>query len=359
MDLTLSNPTQCSFEYSPLILDAMKDPRNLIYEPHSLGHPEARKAVADYLGSKGQKIDPGNLILTSSTSEAYSFLFKLFGNPGDSFLVPHPGYPLFDHLLELEALKPLPYLLRSEPGWPVDLNSIQKAVQPGCKGLIVINPHNPNGHFLPVMEEKALQEICCQHGLAYISDEVFSDFDYSGHVPVPSNPKTLVFRLGGISKCLGLPQMKLSWIRMEGPSELLGKCKERLELIADTYLSVNVPVQMALENWLKSASSFQRQLKNRVQENYRLLEKMFTGRKGVKVWALHAGWYALLEITSDGVTEEEVVLELLEKHKIFVQPGAFYDFSTGKYLVLSLILESGSFQEGLKRLKNGLTALGL
>ena len=359
LDLTLSNPTKCGFQYPADLLKGLSRPENLIYEPHPLGLPEAREAVAKYLGAHGTKPDPENLLLTASTSETYSFLFKLLGNPGVSFLVPHPGYPLFDYLLELDSLLPVPYLLRPEPGWPIDLVQLEQAILPATKGLIVVSPHNPTGSFLNAQDEKNLMELCRKHALAYISDEVFSDFNYQGRPGLVSNPDVLVFRLGGLSKSLGMPQLKLSWIHMEGPAEAVRECKERLELIADTYLSLNTPVQTALPDLLAWAPEFQKQVHQRVKLNYRCLEGAFQDHGGVKILPLQAGWYGLMEVMSGRTTEEEIVVELLEKHRVLVQPGAFYDFSKGKYLVLSLIPESGIFEEGIRRLKTGLSALGL
>lgn len=356
LDLTLSNPTQCQFNYPAGLLKTLSDPRSLVYEPEPFGHPAARKAVAEYLASKGQKVDPENILLTASTSEAYSFLFKLLGNPGDSILAPTPGYPLLEHLTQLDSLEALPYRLRMEAGWPVDLNQLQKAVRPQTKGFITVNPHNPTGCFLSPADQKSLLETCRRHSLAYISDEVFADFCYSRELyPAFNSEGILCFRLGGLSKSLGLPQLKLSWVAMDGPTPLLSECRERLELIADTYLSVGTPIQWALKDLFQFAPVFQKQVLERVLKNRNTLENGLKKFPYVRAWPAQGGWYALVEVAKAGASDEELVLGLLEKESVFVQPGGFYDFSEGCFLVLSLLPEEDRFREGATRLANYLS----
>ena len=224
--MTVSNPTQCGFEYPKDLFLSLNNPLASSYEPDPFGNMRAREAVLAYLSSKGHQVDPSNLLLTASTSEAYSYIFKLLGNPGDSFLTPAPGYPLLDHLLRLEGLEPLPYPLLPKLDWPVDHEETEKQIQPRTKGLIVVNPHNPTGCFLSSTEQSDLLKFCLNRHLAYISDEVFSDFAYPGH-GLAGNPTTevLSFRLGGLSKSLGLPQLKLSWIAMDGPKDTLAECQ--------------------------------------------------------------------------------------------------------------------------------------
>ena len=351
LDLTESNPTRCGFDYPQDLLSGLASPSALRYEPSPFGLPQARQAVADYLNSKGQAVDPEKVVLTASTSEAYSFLFKLLGDSGNSFLVPTPGYPLLDHLLHLEGMELVPYPFQRAADWPVDLDLTFKAVNPSCRGLVVVNPHNPTGAFLSEGDQEALGALCEKNGLAYISDEVFADYAYPGRVFRPWVPKNaLSFRLGGLSKSLGLPQLKLSWIVLEGPSGLLQECRDRLELIADTYLSVATPVQLALGDLLKFAPVFQKQLMDRVLSNRRVLEKELQGLEEALVWPAQGGWYALLEIKEKGARDEKIVLDLLEKHGVLVQPGAFYDFPEGCFLVLSLLPELGVFQEAVGKI---------
>jgi aspartate/methionine/tyrosine aminotransferase len=351
LDLTQSNPTQCGFNYPPDLLKALASPSGLKYEPIPFGHPEARRTVAAYLRSKGQEVSPDNILLTSNTSEAYSYLFKLLADPGDSFLVPTPGYPLLDHLLRLEGVDLVPYSLKAEPHWPVDLRSLETAGQAGVKGLVVVNPHNPTGTFLSSWDQKALGKLCQQKDWAYISDEVFAEFAYPGEtIPPWVPPQALTFRLGGLSKSLGLPQLKLSWVVLDGPGELLVEARERLELIADTYLSVGTPVQLALPELLAFAPNFQKQLLERVLSNRDHLLKSLKDSPSVKIWPAQGGWYALLEVLGPGEKDDEWVIQLLDQEQVSIQPGGFYDFGTGCFLVLSLLPQPEVFQEGIGRM---------
>jgi aspartate/methionine/tyrosine aminotransferase len=357
LDLTQSNPTQCGFEYPLHLLEPLSRAQALRYEPEPFGHPAAREAVARYLSAQGPSVEASQVILTASTSEAYSFIFKLLGNPGDSFLIPTPGYPLLDHLLRLEGLEALPYSFRQEPGWPLNRDSLGAIEKSNSKGVIAVNPHNPTGCFLTGEDEQFLIGFCQKRRCAYLSDEVFSDFRYSAQ-KTHQKPSSgiLSFRLGGLSKSLGLPQLKLSWIVLDGPPGILGDCRERLELIADTYLSVNSPVQGALGDLLEFAPSFQKQVLSRVLANRAFLEKGLEPLAGVKVWPAQAGWYALVELLKPGASDEKLVIELMEKQRVLVQPGGFYDFSHGCFLVLSLLPPAAVFEEGIGRLKKVLEA---
>ena len=352
LDLTQSNPTQCGFDYPSNLLDSLTRPEILGYEPEPFGHPRARQAVADYLSSRGPRVEADQVLLTASTSEAYSFIFKLLGNPGDSFLVPAPGYPLLEHLLRLEALEPLPYFFRNENYWPLDRTQLEKSVGSNVKGVITVNPHNPTGCFLSSSDKSVLSDLCQRQQWAYLSDEVFSDFAYSGQGPTERlSPKVLSFRLGGLSKSLGLPQLKLSWMVMDGPRKDLALCREKLELIADTYLSVNTQVQLALSDLLGFAPDFQKQVLSRVGAHRSFLEQSLGPYPGIKVWPAQGGWYALVEILKNGVSDEELVIEIMKKQGVLVQPGGFYDFSWGCFLVLSLLPPTAVFEEGVRRLR--------
>lgn len=359
IDLTESNPTRCGFDYPETLLKGLSQPDSLLYEPESFGNLKARKLICTYLAHKGQKVLPENLVLTASTSEAYSYLFKLLGNPGDLFMVPIPGYPLLDHLVHLEAVELLPYHLEETTGWPVHLESLETP-NTKTKGLIVVNPHNPTGCFLSAKDQKTLTDFCQKHSMAYISDEVFADYSYNPeYLSIPVSSDVLSFRMGGLSKSLGLPQLKLSWMVLEGPTKLLAECRERLELIADTYLSVNTPVQVALEDLLRFAPSFQKQLLSRIIANRTLLESQLKDQSQVKLWPAQGGWYALVEVLTEGAHDELIVMELLEKHKVLVQPGGFYDFAEGCFLVLSLLPKPEVFEEGARRLSQYLSRLGV
>ncbi len=352
IDLTESNPTRCGFHYPPSILESLGKPSAFIYDPQSFGLPEARQALADYLNAKGQKVAMENIVLTASTSEAYSYLFKILGNPGNCFLVPTPSYPLLEHLLRLEGLELVPYFLQTLANWPVDRDRLEKAAPEACKGLIVVNPHNPTGTFLSGQDVDSLGRLCEENQWAYISDEVFSDFTYPGHAFKPWTPSgSLSFRLGGLSKSLGTPQLKLSWILLDGPAKILDECRDRLELVADTYLSVNTPVQRALPDLLAFAPAFQKQLMARVLHHRQFLSEQLQGLGPAMVWPAQGGWYALVEIKGKRALDEPIVLELLEKHRVLIHPGSFYDFPEGCFLVLSLLPRPEVFQEGVVRIR--------
>jgi alanine-synthesizing transaminase len=352
LDLTQSNPTICGFNYPSDILKGLSRPEVLTYDPQAFGTHEARQVLSDYLSGRGQGVDPQNLILTASTSEAYSYLFKLLGNSGDSFMVPTPGYPLLDHLLRLEGLELNPYSFQLHPDWPVHLTELESGITPQTKGIITVNPHNPTGAFLSETDQQMLLNLCEKYSIAYISDEVFSDFAYGDKPKSPFHPKVLSFRLGGLSKSLGLPQLKLSWIEIQGPEKLVKECKERLELIVDTYLSVNTPVQVALEGLLAFAPNIQNQIKNRLLENRKSLKKAFADLQTVKIWPAQGGWYALVEVLREGVQDEDLVIRLLREQQVLVQPGGFYDFPTGCFLVISLLPQPDLFETGVTRLRN-------
>jgi hypothetical protein len=357
LDMTQSNPTLCGFNYPPDILKGLSRPEALIYDPQAFGTLKAREVLANYLSANGQKVDPQNLVLTASTSEAYSYLFKLLGNPGDSFLTPTPGYPLLDHLLHLEGLELNPYFFQVHPDWPIDRTRLEASITPQTKGIITINPHNPTGAFLSENDQQVLLNLCEKFSMAYLSDEVFSDFAYVSQPRRIQNPKVLTFRLGGLSKSLGLPQLKLSWIEILGPDKLVEECKERLDLIADTYLSLNTPVQVALEDLLTFAPDIQNQMRTRLLYNRNNLEKLLSNLHEVKVWPAQGGWYALVKVLREGAKDEDLVIQLLKKHQVLVQPGSFYDFPTGCFLVISLLSQPDLFEAGVIRLRNFLEDL--
>lgn len=359
LDLTESNPTRCAFEYPPGLLDALGQGEAYQYHPYPLGDPKAREALSAFLNARGQKTLPQNIILTAGTSEAYSFLFKLFGNPGDSFLTPIPGYPLLDHLLALEGLTAHPYALKTATDWPLDLEKISSLHHPGIKGFISINPHNPTGAFLSPADQDQMARFCRQNNWVVISDEVFQEYGYAVERPKPWVPHgVLSFRLGGLSKSMALPQLKLSWMVLEGPADQIQSCLDRLELIADSYLSVGGPVQRVLPQLLLSAPNIQKQIRDRLFENRELLIRKLDGIENVKLWPSQGGWYALIEISNSAVSDDQMVLELLARQKVLVHPGAFYDFPPEKrFLVVSLLPPTPLFDEGTSRIQKHLQKL--
>lgn len=351
LDLTLSNPTECGFHYPPDLLKPLSDPSSLFYSPHPFGSLEAREALAQYLSLKGPTIHPDRLVLTASTSEAYSFLFKLLADPGDAFLYRVPGYPLLEHLARLEGvhLTPCPSLLQAD--WPLDPALMDQTPPPHCRGLILVNPNNPTGTYLSKQDQGLLGPYLAAHSLAIISDEVFFDFSYPGHAPQPWDPPgCLSFRLGGISKSLGLPQLKLSWIVMEGPEKEVQECRERIEVIADSYLSVNGPVQAALPKLLDWAPDFRTQVLDRVLANRRSLEEALANQDHLRLWPAQGGWYALVEVKNSLENDEALAVELLKKEGVLAHPGGFYDLTGGTFLVLSLLPPESIFTEGIGRM---------
>ncbi|MBI3317631.1 MAG: pyridoxal phosphate-dependent aminotransferase [Candidatus Omnitrophica bacterium] len=314
LDLALSNPTQAGFHLPQGLLRLLSEPSSLLYEPHPQGLLSARESVSRLYEKKGASVPPEKILLTASTSEAYSFLLRLLADPGDRILVPAPGYPLFDYLAALNDLEPISYRLRYDgAGWRIDFDSLKKALTPRTRAVVVVHPNHPTGSFLSPGEAETLFEICRGHGLPLISDEVFAEYRFPPHAGNPltlaGNPGTLTFALGGISKFLALPQMKLSWIAVSGPEKLFRAALARLEVIADTYLSANTPVQRALAKWLEHAPALQGEIHKRLLANLDFLRGRL--KEGPpELLSTQGGWTALLR---DGRIrdEEDFVLKLL------------------------------------------------
>lgn len=352
IDLTLSNPTQCGFSYpQQIILDALQDPAVLRYVADAHGLEDARRAIAELYGRRGLSILLDNIFLTASTSEAYAYIFRLLADPQDSVLFPAPSYPLFHFLAELNDIDVGFYPLVYEDGWSIDMAALVEALHPGVRALVTVNPNNPTGSYVGKEELQHLNTLCAARGIALISDEVFYDFPIGAEsgMSLAGNDATLTFTLGGLSKYLGLPQMKLSWILLSGPDQLVQEARQRLEIIADTYLSVNTPVQRALTQWLAQADQLQQPIIDRVRENWKFLTEEASGLKGTQVLQAAGGWYAVLKVTPHK-SEEEWVLKLLSKYHVFVHPGYFYDLEDGPYLVISLIVPVDRFREGVRRM---------
>ena len=354
LDLTESNPTRCGFRsLSEPLFQKWADPRNLIYAPEPKGLMEAREAISADYAARQIRVDPEHILLTASTSEAYAALFKLLANPGDRILFPRPSYPLFQFLAELADVQLDFYSLIYDDGaWHVDFNSLVKKIQPNTKAIVIVNPNNPTGNFLKTHEWPQLVRICQYKKLALISDEVFSDYAWNREpVRIPSvagNPDILTFALNGISKMLLLPQMKLAWMAASGPEKLRDDAVSRLEIILDTYLSVNTPVQRALPEWLKLRPVIQKEIIDRILENKRALEEAAAGSP-CELLRADGGWYAALKLP-DVKNEESWVLELLGQNHVLVHPGYFFDFPAEAFVVLSLIVPPAVFREGINRI---------
>jgi aspartate/methionine/tyrosine aminotransferase len=351
LDLTLSNPTQAGIDYdAPAILDSLRNIRALEYDPQPKGLRSARGAVAGYYRERGEQVDPERLVLTTSTSEGYSYLFRLLANPGDEVLVPKPSYPLFDFLAELQDVKLVGYPLLYDHGWQIDWPSLESAVNQNTRAVVIVHPNNPTGSYASLAERERLDQLCRERGLALIVDEVFLDYalDDAHHPSLVANAGALTFTLSGISKISALPQMKLAWIVVSGPPEEADAAIQRLEVIADTYLSLNAPVQLAADTLLEQRKKIQPQLMQRVQGNLAELDRQLATQKSTARLKVEGGWYAVLRVPVTQ-SDEELAIRLLREGFVLVHPGHFYDFSRDGYLVISLIAQGKDFREGISR----------
>jgi alanine-synthesizing transaminase len=352
LDLTESNPTRAGLDYPAEILEAFEDERILRYDPQPAGTMDAREAVARYYAGRGLAVEPERILLTASTSEAYSYLFKLLADPGDHVLVPRPSYPLFEFLAAMESVAVHSYPLVYCGGWTIDWQAVGGALTDRTRAIILVNPNNPTGTYIKTGDLERLVALSSERRIALISDEVFSDYAFA---PDPSRVTTLAglqdglaFSLSGLSKIAGLPQMKLGWIVVAGALEERGRAWERLEWIADTYLSVGAPVQYAAARLFAGGESVQEQIRRRTRQNLEFARHAIEGT-GATALALEGGWYLTLQVP--GVhSEEEWIVELLDRWNVLAQPGYFFDFASEAFLVVSLLTEAAVFREGMDRL---------
>jgi aspartate/methionine/tyrosine aminotransferase len=343
LDLTESNPTHARLDYPEAILRAFEDPRVLSYEPSPAGMDEARATVAAYYARRGVTVDPARILLTASTSEGYAYLFKLLADPGDHVLVPRPSYPLFEFLATMEHVAVRQYPLAYHGAWSIDFDALRPMIDPRTRAVVLVNPNNPTGSFVSPAESDELTTL----GVPLISDEVFSDYAFdSRFATLVDAPAPLAFSMSGLSKIAGLPQMKLGWIVVSG--ERWQEAMERLEWIADTYLSVSTPVQCAAAQLLDAGESIQQQIRVRCAANLAHARGAFAGTTA-DILDVRGGWYIVAKVPRVR-TEEEWVLDLLGKEDVLVQPGFFYDFESEAYLVLSLLTPPDIFAEGVSRL---------
>ena len=350
LDLSASNPTECGFKYdAPAIMRALCAPASLQYHPDPKGLKSARQAVSDYYAERGEQVAMNDLLLTASTSEAYSFIFRLLCNPGDDMLIPTPGYPLFDFLADVNDVRLTRYQLFYDHGWHIDIHALKQAITPRTRGIIVVHPNNPTGHFTKAEEVAQLNQICSGNKMAIIADEVFLDFSLgSEQTSFAKNSDALTFTMSGISKISGLPQMKFAWLAVSGPETEKREALARLEMIADTYLSLNAPIQLAAPVLLQQRNQFQQQLMAHVRANLAELDLQLSEKKHVGRLTVEGGWYAVLRIPATG-SDEELAIELLQKHGVYLHPGHFYDFPGEGHLVVSLITPQHDFAEGVRR----------
>jgi alanine-synthesizing transaminase len=354
LDLTISNPTRAGLDYDNQgILNSLTNPAALDYDPQPKGLLSARQAVAEYYQ---QQIDPESLLLTTSTSEGYSFVFRLLSNPEDEVLVPKPSYPLFEFLADLQDVKLVPYTLLYDHGWQIDFPSLEKAVSSRSRAIVLVHPNNPTGSYVSNAERATLNHFCREHNLAIIVDEVFLDYAHDGapRSSFATNNDVLTFTLSGISKISALPQMKLAWIAVSGPADQLQAALSRLEVIADTYLSLNAPIQLAALALLNQRKQIQPQLLARVRTNLAELDRQLAQQEACQRLAVEGGWYAVLRVPATQ-SDEDLAIDLLRKAGVLVHPGHFYDFPRDGYLVPSLITPPAQFRDGMQRMLRLLT----
>jgi alanine-synthesizing transaminase len=352
IDLTASNPTECGFKYDEeAVLSALRNPAALKYEPNPRGLAVARNAVAQYYAERGVIVSNDDIFLTTSTSEAYSYVFRTLCNPDDEVLIPEPSYPLFDFLADIQDVRLVRYPLVYDYGWQIDFHALEQAITPRTRGVIVVHPNNPTGNFLKLEEMRKLNEVCAARKIAIIADEVFLDFALGDkrHATFAGSSGALTFTMSGLSKICGLPQMKAAWLVVSGPEPFRSQASVRLEVIADTYLSMGAPIQWAMPMLLGERAAFQEQLMARVRENLTELDRQLAGQKACSRLEVEGGWNAVVRVPA-ARTDEELALELLTAKGVYVHPGHFYDFPSKGFVVVSLILRERDFSKGLVEL---------
>jgi alanine-synthesizing transaminase len=350
VDLTESNPTRVGIVYPSDLLSALGDERALRYEPHPLGLASARTAVAHDFRRRGVDVDSGSIVLAASTSEAYTWVFKLLCDPGTSVLVPQPSYPLFEHLTRLEAVRAVPYNLRYHGRWEIDFESVA-AAPPDTKALLLVSPNNPTGSYVSRREADRLVDVCRERGWAIVADEVFAEYPVEADTPATEiirDRPVLSFTLGGASKSLGLPQVKVAWMLVSGPPHLRDETLAGLELVADTFLSVSTPVQVALPELLVRADVVRRAIQDRIARNMRCAREVVRRYPSCDLLPVEGGWSAVLRVPAVR-GEEALVIDLVQREHILVHPGYFFDFPHEAFLVVSLLPPDDVFSEALDR----------
>ncbi len=351
IDLSESNPTRVGLPYPPDILEALADDRALRYEPHPLGLQSAREAVAGEFARRGATVDPDHLVLSASTSEAYSWLFKFLCDPGDAVLVPQPSYPLFEYLATLEGVRTIPYPLVYHGRWDVDVHAMA-AAPANVRAVLAVSPNNPTGSFLSAPDVAALVSICRTHGWALIVDEVFADYPVDVERPVTdiaARADVLTFTLGGASKSIGLPQVKLGWTLVGGPPAHRDEALSALEVIADTFLSVSTPVQVGAPRLLRQGASIRAVIQQRVAANLTAARQLGAAHTACSLLPVEGGWSLLVRVPA-ARSEEQIVLDVLERERVLVHPGFFFDLPHEAFLVVSLLPETDAFAAGFNRM---------
>jgi alanine-synthesizing transaminase len=350
VDLTESNPTNVGLPYPPALLQPLAAEGALRYEPAPLGLPSARDAVAADAWRRGARVDPDDIVLTASTSESYSWLFRLLCDPGDCVLVPRPSYPLFEYLTRLDVVQAVPYDLEYHGRWAIDFERIENAPT-RTRAVLVVSPNNPTGSFVSAAELERLATLCVDRGWALIADEVFADYALDAEDPLTDlagRTDALTFTLGGASKSLGLPQVKLGWITLGGAHEARARALTRLELIADTFLSVGTPVQVAAPALLRDAATIRRAIQARTRANLETIRRTTLAQPSCQLLHTEGGWTAIIRVPALR-PEDELVLDLLADERILVHPGYFFDFNQEAYVVVSLLVPEHVFGPALQR----------
>jgi alanine-synthesizing transaminase len=352
IDLTVSNPTECGFRYEEVaILSALQNSAALKYEPNPRGLEVARSAVARYCAQRVRVVSNNDIFLTTSTSEAYSYAFRTLCNPDDELLIPEPSYPLFEFLADIQDVRLARYPLVYDHGWQIDFHALEQAITPRTRGVIAVHPNNPTGHFCKPDEMRRLNEICAAREIAIIADEVFLDFSLKQeHIAsFAANSKALTFTMSGLSKICGLPQMKSAWLIVSGPEPSKAQALARLEVIADTYLSMSAPIQLATPAFLEQRHAFQKQVITRLHENLSELDSQLAAQKSCTRLEVEGGWNAVIRVPATR-SDEELAIELLATRGVYVHPGHFYDFPSEGIVVVSLITPVKEFSNGLRQL---------
>jgi alanine-synthesizing transaminase len=362
VDLTESNPTHAGFAYPADLLSALSSDAALSYDPHAFGLPGARAAVADDHRRRGVMIDRDQVVLTASSSEAYSWLFKLLCNPGDAVMVPRPSYPLFEHLTRLEGVDTVSYDLDYHGCWEIDFNSLAQGVTASTRAVLVVSPNNPTGSYVKARELETLSRFCADRRLALVADEVFADYRLEAGsdavTDLAARSSSLTFTLGGLSKSVGLPQLKLGWIVVGGDPVVRREALHALELIADSYLSVSTPVQVAAADLLARGTDIRDGILSRVRENLSSLRHLAARFSAVDVLRCEGGWYATVRVPATRA-EEDLVLGLLEHERVLVHPGYFFDFPREAFLVVSLLPPAAAFADAAARMLQFATSASL
>lgn len=353
IDLTESNPTEVGLTIPDGLLQSLSYRESYRYQPQPLGLTVARKAVVEHLATYDLTVTRDCVVLTAGTSEGYGHLFKLLCDPGDAVMVPRPSYPLFDYLTRLEGVRAVPYQLDYQGRWHVDVNDLQRRLTPRTRAILMVNPNNPTGSFVSADEFDFVTNLCRKYNLALIVDEVFVTYPMDTRAMRMSvlsrTPEVLTFSLGGLSKAVGLPQIKLGWITVGGPSVIVKRALSRLELICDTYLSVGTPGQIASPQLFGVGVVVADQIRTRLRANYGKLRQLVSGYQSVQLLAIDGGWYAVLQVPTTQ-SEEELVLVLLERDRVLAHPGYFFDFPREAFLIISLLQKPHIFELGVKKL---------